>query len=39
MYINQLSSVQMPFDFYTTKGKAEEFALINSGATRNFIDY
>ena len=29
----------MPFNFYTSKGKAEEFTLIDSGATGNFIDY
>ena len=29
----------MPFDFYTTSGKARETALIDSGATGNFIDY
>jgi len=29
----------MPFDLYTFKGKVEERALVDSGATANFIDY
>jgi len=29
----------MPFDLYSTKGKEEEHALVDSGATANFIDY
>jgi len=29
----------MPFDLYTFKGKVEEHALVDSGATANFIDY
>jgi len=29
----------MPFDLYTFKGKVEECALVDSGATANFIDY
>jgi len=29
----------MKFDLYTAKGKVEETALIDSGATANFIDY
>ena len=29
----------MPFSFHTYLGKAEEKALIDSGATDNFIDY
>jgi len=28
----------MPFDLYTFKGKVEERALVDSGATANFID-
>ena len=39
MYIRRLNSVQMPFSFHTYLGKAEERALIDSGATDNFIDY
>jgi len=29
----------MKFDLHTYKGKVEEVALIDSGATVNFIDY
>jgi len=29
----------MPFDLYTFKGKVEERALVDSGATANFINY
>jgi len=29
----------MPFNLYTFKDKVEEHALVNSGATANFIDY
>jgi len=29
----------MPFDLHFHKGKAEEVALVDSGATANFIDY
>ena len=29
----------MPFDFHSYAGKAEEEALIDSGATGNFIDF
>ena len=32
-------SVQMPFDLLSYRGKAEELALIDSGATGNFIDH
>src|SRR5712672_3390029 len=39
MYISRFNSVTMPFDLYTFKGKVEERALVNSGATANFIDY
>jgi len=38
MYISRYNSVTIPFDFVTFKGKAEEKALIDSGATENFID-
>jgi len=39
MYISRFNSVVMPFDLYTFKGKVEECALVDSGATANFIDY
>src|SRR5712672_3271607 len=39
MYISRFNSVVMPFDLYTFKGKVEERALVDSGATANFIDY
>src|SRR5712675_1699820 len=39
MYISRFNSVTMPFDLYTFKGKVEEHALVDSGATANFIDY
>src|SRR5712672_2681614 len=39
MDISSLNSVTMPFDLYTFKGKVEERALVDSGATANFIDY
>jgi len=29
----------MPFDLYSAKGKKEERALVDSGATANFVDY
>jgi hypothetical protein len=39
MYISRYNSVTIPFEFETFKGKAEETALVDSGATENFIDY
>src|SRR5712671_7732885 len=39
LYISRFTSVMMPFDLYSQKGKQEERALVNSGATANFIDY
>src|SRR5712671_4730384 len=39
MYISRFNSVTMPFDLYTFKGKVEERALVDSGATADFIDY
>src|SRR5712672_2348394 len=39
MYISRFNSVIMPFDLHTFKGKVEERALVDSGATANFIDY
>jgi len=39
MYISRFNSLIMPFDLYSTKGKKEERALVDSSATANFIDY
>src|SRR5712672_3041886 len=39
MYISRFNSVIMPFDLYSAKGKKEECALVDSGATANFVDY
>src|SRR5712675_1740806 len=39
MYISRFNSLIMPFDLYSAKGKKEERALVDSGATANFIDY
>src|SRR5712675_390576 len=39
MYISRFNSLIMPFDLYSTKGKKEERALVDSGAIANFIDY
>ena len=38
MYIKQLTSMNVPFAFSTAHAKAEEKALLDSGATENFID-
>ena len=39
MYISRFNSVVMPFDLYSTKGRKEERALVDSGATANFVNY
>src|SRR5712672_1848800 len=39
LYISRFTSVMMPFDLYSQKGRQEERALVDSGATANFIDY
>src|SRR5882672_10303457 len=39
MYISRFNSVIMPFDLYSAKGRKEERALVDSGATANFVDY
>jgi hypothetical protein len=39
MYVSKENALEIPFDFKTYMAKAEEVALINSGATENFIDY
>src|ERR1700756_5852290 len=41
MYIKKnegKAAIYLPIDFHTFKGKAEESALVDSGATGNFID-
>jgi hypothetical protein len=39
MYINKHNSIKLPFLLYSYCGKAEETALLDSGATENFVDY
>jgi Retroviral aspartyl protease len=39
MYVSKENALKIPFDFKTYMTKAEEIALINSGAMENFIDY
>src|SRR6267154_614221 len=39
LYISRFTSVMMPFDLFSQKGRHEERALVDSGATANFIDY
>jgi hypothetical protein len=39
LYINKHNSIKLPFSLYTYRGKAEETALVDSGATENFVDY
>src|SRR5712671_737106 len=39
LYISRFTSVMMPFDLYSQKGRQEERALVDSGATANFVDY
>ena len=38
MYISEKSSINMPFTFSCARGTAEETALVDSGATENFMD-
>ena len=38
MYVSEISAIHIPFDFICAHGKAEEEALVDSGATKNFID-
>ena len=38
MYISEKSSINVPFSFVCTRGVAEENALLDSGATENFMD-
>jgi hypothetical protein len=39
MYVSKENALEIPFDFKTYMAKAEEVALVNSGAMENFIDY
>jgi len=40
MYVGNHNSVQIEFEFLsTTHGRAAESALLDSGATNNFIDH
>jgi hypothetical protein len=38
MYISEKTSINVPFSFICARGTANENALLNSGATENFID-
>jgi hypothetical protein len=38
MYVTKKNALKIPFDFQTYMAKAEEKALMNSGAMENFID-
>ena len=38
MYISEKSSINVPFTFSCVQGTAEEVALVDSGATKNFMD-
>ena len=39
MYIRKINAINMPFSFQTAHATAEEVALLDSGATENFLDY
>jgi gag-polyprotein putative aspartyl protease len=39
MYVSKENALEIPFDFKTYMAKAEEVALVDSGATENFINY
>jgi gag-polyprotein putative aspartyl protease len=39
MYVSKENALEIPFEFKTYIAKAEEVALVDSGATENFIDY
>jgi hypothetical protein len=39
MYITRRRNLEIQLDFLTYMGKAEETALVDSGATENCIDY
>ena len=38
MYVSEISAINVPFTFYCARGMAEERALVDSGATENFMD-
>jgi hypothetical protein len=38
MYISEKTSINVPFTFTSARGTAEEVALLDSGATDNFMD-
>ena len=38
MYISEKSSINVPFTFLCARGMAKEAALVDSGATKNFIN-
>jgi hypothetical protein len=38
MYSSEKSSINIPFPFICVHGMADENALLNSGATKNFMD-
>ena len=38
MYVSEISAIHVPFDFICARGKAEEEVLVDSGATKDFID-
>jgi hypothetical protein len=38
MYISETSAINVPFTFTCARGTADEVALIDSGATENFMD-
>jgi hypothetical protein len=38
MYVRKTNALEIPFNFQTYMAKVEEIALVDSGATENFID-
>ena len=38
MYISEKSAINVPFTFTCVHGMDNEFALVDSGATKNFMD-
>ena len=39
MYINYANALNLPLFFYQKRGKVTEEALLDSGATENFVDH
>ena len=39
MYINYANALNLPLFFYQKRGKVAKEALLDSGATENFVDY